>query len=226
MLPDGFENYGGKAELDKMQDVCRYLRRTEDNHKLGFITCSVASVMSNSVWPYGLQPAMLLRPWDSPGKNTGVGCHALLQGIFMTQGLNKHLFKSTCIGRRVLYHSATWEGFIIHSGFSQALHEEGSHASLQRCTGSFPTESTLTPKNIIFNQTIFWSFPLSPHQLAKKSYLGYNFIFKGDESLENTSSCQHSGSKFPSHPSILQLSACIRHKARHTAVSIRDGQGG
>ena len=24
--------------------------------------------------------------WDSPGKNTGVGCHALLQGIFLTQG--------------------------------------------------------------------------------------------------------------------------------------------
>ena len=30
--------------------------------------------MSNSVWPYGLQPARLLCPWDSPGKNTGVGC--------------------------------------------------------------------------------------------------------------------------------------------------------
>ena len=32
--------------------------------------------------PYELQPARLLCPWDSPGKNTGVGCHALLQGIF------------------------------------------------------------------------------------------------------------------------------------------------
>ena len=29
--------------------------------------------------------------WDSPGKNTGVGCHALLQGIFLTQGSNSHL---------------------------------------------------------------------------------------------------------------------------------------
>ena len=29
---------------------------------------------------------------DSPGKNTGVGCHALLQGIFLTQGSNPHLF--------------------------------------------------------------------------------------------------------------------------------------
>ena len=30
----------------------------------------------------------LLCPWDSPGKNTGMGCHALFQGIFPTQGLN------------------------------------------------------------------------------------------------------------------------------------------
>ena len=33
----------------------------------------------------------LLCPWDSPGKNTGVGCHALLQGIFPTQGWNPGL---------------------------------------------------------------------------------------------------------------------------------------
>ena len=32
----------------------------------------------------------LLCPWDSPGKNTGVGCHFLLQGIFLTQGSNPH----------------------------------------------------------------------------------------------------------------------------------------
>ena len=33
----------------------------------------------------------LLCPWDSPGKNTGVGCHALLQGLFPTQGWNPSL---------------------------------------------------------------------------------------------------------------------------------------
>ena len=33
----------------------------------------------------------LLCPWDSPDKNTGVGCHALLQGIFPTQGRNSCL---------------------------------------------------------------------------------------------------------------------------------------
>ena len=37
---------------------------------------------------YGLQPIRLICPWDSPGKDIGVGCHALLQGIFPTQGSN------------------------------------------------------------------------------------------------------------------------------------------
>ena len=35
--------------------------------------------MSNSVQPHRWQPTRLLHPWDSPGKNTGVGCHFLLQ---------------------------------------------------------------------------------------------------------------------------------------------------
>ena len=39
--------------------------------------------MSDSVWPHGLQPTRLLRPLDSPGKNTGVGCHFLLQCMKM-----------------------------------------------------------------------------------------------------------------------------------------------
>ena len=46
------------------------------------------SLMSDSLRPHGQQLTRLLCPWDSPGKNTGVGCHVLLQGIFLTQGLN------------------------------------------------------------------------------------------------------------------------------------------
>ena len=49
------------------------------------------SVMSNSLRPQGLQPIKLLCLWDSPGKNTGVGCHFLFQGIFPTQGSNPGL---------------------------------------------------------------------------------------------------------------------------------------
>ena len=45
----------------------------------------------DSLGPLGLQPSRFLCLWDSPGKKTGVGCHALLQGIFPTQGSNPGL---------------------------------------------------------------------------------------------------------------------------------------
>ena len=57
------------------------------------------SVVSDSFRPQRLQPARLLCPWDSPGKNTGVGCHSLLQGTFPTQGSNPFLLH----GRQILY---------------------------------------------------------------------------------------------------------------------------
>ena len=49
------------------------------------------SVVSDSLQCHGLWLTRLLCPWDSPGKNAGVGCHALLQGIFPTQELNPGL---------------------------------------------------------------------------------------------------------------------------------------
>ena len=45
------------------------------------------SVASNSLQPNALYPFRLLCPWISPGKNTGGGCHSLLQGIFLIQGV-------------------------------------------------------------------------------------------------------------------------------------------
>ena len=58
------------------------------------------SIMPNSLQLHGLQPARLLCPWNFPGKNTGVSCHSLFQGIFPTQGLNLCLLHC----RHVLYH--------------------------------------------------------------------------------------------------------------------------
>ena len=49
---------------------------------------TACSVMSNSLQSHGLQPTRLLCPQDFPGKNTGVGCHFLLQDIFLTQASN------------------------------------------------------------------------------------------------------------------------------------------
>ena len=51
----------------------------------------VCLVMSDSLQPHRLWPARLLCPWDFSSKNTGVGCHFLLQGTFLTQGSNPSL---------------------------------------------------------------------------------------------------------------------------------------
>ena len=58
-----------------------------------FVCAHVCSVVSDSLRPHGLYPTRLLCPWDSPGKNTGVGCHFLLQGIFLTQGSNSRVLR-------------------------------------------------------------------------------------------------------------------------------------
>ena len=55
------------------------------------LLCLVTKLCSILVWPLRLLPARFLCPWDFPGKNTGVCCHFLLQGIFLTQGLNPRL---------------------------------------------------------------------------------------------------------------------------------------
>ena len=69
------------------------------NINLGCV-CVSRSVLSDFLWPNGLQPSRLLCPWNSPGKNTGVDCHSLFQRVFTTQGLNSGLLHC----RQILYH--------------------------------------------------------------------------------------------------------------------------
>ena len=61
----------------------------------------------------------LLWPWDSPSKNTGVGGHFLLQGIFLTQGSNPHLYVSPALADGFLTTSVTWEApqIIVNKGY-------------------------------------------------------------------------------------------------------------
>ena len=59
--------------------------------------------MSDSLWP------SFSVHGDSPGKNTGMGCCFLLQGIFPTQGSNPHLLNVSCIGRRNFYWWTTYQ---------------------------------------------------------------------------------------------------------------------
>ena len=74
------------------------------------ISSVLCLVVSDSVQPPGLKPTRLLCPWDSPGKSTGVGCHALLQGIFPIWGSNPGLLHC----RQSLYH-LSHQGSPTHS---------------------------------------------------------------------------------------------------------------
>ena len=109
-LSSGIRNTGHRP----FQGLCKVLRV--------FVSCSV---MSDSVWPHGLRPARLLCPWGFPGKNTGVGCHFLLQGIFLTQGSNSGLLHC----RKILYR-------LSHQG-SLAIYSIGQYFKKQNVKTAF-----------------------------------------------------------------------------------------
>ena len=109
-----------------------------------FVPCKVAQSCLTLCDPHRLYPTRLLCPWGCPDKDTGVGGHALFQGIFLIQGLNPSLLH--------LLHwftsSATWEacGLFSHTdvncetppappsdaGFLEVLAEpQGERRSLQ-----------------------------------------------------------------------------------------------
>ena len=80
-------------------------------------------------------PVRLLCSWDSPSKNTGLGCHFLLQGIFLTQGPNPHLLHC----RWILYqgspyipltqsNSQQWCLYWKHPGLNRKLYGNSSKA--------------------------------------------------------------------------------------------------
>ena len=80
-----------KWNLDK-----DYENDGEEKHNKNCLTYCLlllfsCQIVSSSLRSRGLLPARLLCPWDFPGKNTEVGYHFLLQGIFPTQRLKPHL---------------------------------------------------------------------------------------------------------------------------------------
>ena len=95
------------------------------------------------VWVFAIPWTGALQdpPWDSLGRNSGVGCHALLQGIFPTQGLNPSLLQLlTC--RQAPYHWATGEAQIsyAHISFLRFFSHIGRYIVLSRvhCSPHLP----------------------------------------------------------------------------------------
>ena len=104
------------ALAQKFLGFSRHVVWTNPKEHLGQpSSCScLCSAVSISVRPRGLGPARLLCPWDCPGKSTGVGCHFLLQGIFLTQGSNPRLL------------------YLLHWD-SLPLSRLGSHVAVAKC---------------------------------------------------------------------------------------------
>ena len=82
------------------------------------------SVVSNSLWPHGLHS-----PWNSPGRNTGVGSLSLLQGIFPTQGSNPGLLHCRQIFYQLSHKGSTgipeWVAYPCSSGSSWPRNQTG-----------------------------------------------------------------------------------------------------
>ena len=90
--------------------------------------------MPNSLGPHELQPTRLLCLWDFPGKDTGVGCHFLFQGIFPTQGSNLGL--PHC---RQIFYQLSYKGSLK---LFQKIAEEGTLSS-----SFYEATVTLIPKS-------------------------------------------------------------------------------
>ena len=107
-------------------------------------------VVSNSERPLGLQPTRLLRPWDSPGKSTGVGCHSFPFFCFP-------VFLCIDHWRRLSYLSLL---------FSGTLHSVGYIFPFLLCLSLLfsqlfvkPPQTTTLPSCISFSWEWFWSPP-------------------------------------------------------------------
>ena len=110
------------------------------------------SVVSNSLWPHGLQPTGLLCPPDSPGKNTGVGCRFLLQGIFLTQGSNPGLLHC----RQILHRLSHQGSPLISYGCCNEVPQTGWFKTAEFM---FTALEARDPKSSVHRVVFFWSPP-------------------------------------------------------------------
>ena len=80
---------------------------------LSTCVCTKLLQLCPTFWNSGLQPSQLLCAWDSPGKNTWVGCHALLQGDLPDPGIEPTSLMSPALASGFFPTSATWASYYM-----------------------------------------------------------------------------------------------------------------
>ena len=127
---------------------------TQKQEMTSLILHGVCVWVLSHVWPF-VTPwtvaTSLLCPWDFPGKNTGVGCHFLLQGLLPSQGSNPRVL---CLlhCRQILYHwaipsalvsfangpcSLNWASYFQSNVFTSSCSSISTHPSLKDYRGHF-----------------------------------------------------------------------------------------
>ena len=98
------------------------------------------------------RPTRLLCPWDSPGKNTGVHCHFLLQGILPTQRLNSGLPHCGQILYQLSHKGSPWYGvrkcsnfILLHVAVQFSQHHLLKRLSLPHCISLPPLSKIRYP---------------------------------------------------------------------------------
>ena len=129
--------------------------------------------MSDSVQPHRRQPTRLLRPWDSPGKNTGVGFHFLLQCMKVK---SEHEVAQSCPTLRDPM-DCSLPGFSIHGIFQARVLEWGATAFSGR---KYHTDSNYSLLNsfccyihFISLKMIFLYLECPHYILLNNSYLSF-----------------------------------------------------
>ena len=91
-------------------------------------------------------------PWDSPSKNTGVGCHALLQGIFLTQGSHPRPLRLTALAGGFVTICTTWEVLLIYKYILNTcnVHTESDNKHIL----NQHTDASLIPCTFIYYNTL------------------------------------------------------------------------
>ena len=95
--------------------------------------CCVTSIVSDSVRPLRWSPTRLPRPWDSPGMNTGVGCHFLFQCMKL-KSESEVAQSSSTLGNPMDY---SLPGSSIHGIFQARVLDWGAIAFFQRVSKGF-----------------------------------------------------------------------------------------
>ena len=112
----------------------------KDKYCMILLTAVAAAAAAKSpqscptVGPHRWQPTRLLRPWDSPGKNTGVGCHFLLQCMKVK---SESEVAQSCPTLRDLM-NCSLPGSSVHGIFQARVLEWGAIAFMESCKPSFP----------------------------------------------------------------------------------------